>query len=537
MTAFTVTATQTGAGADIGMVLSVRVLTGAAATQNGASASVSGSSLSPPSLAITPHASGSLVFGAQILYPGNTTYTPLSSTTYYINSSDASEGFGTYVSSSATTASTPVTLGGSAPTGGTAGGFAQAEVLASGTLAVDASSPADVAWASVGALTTAAFTPPAGSLLVAMTACNGGGGVETMSITDTSGLGLTWTALSQANTSGEGYAGVWVAVVPGGAVATTHKSLAFSTGRTSWNLGAPVQNPQPGPVFVQKNPAIQAKLPSQGQQLQRPGLINASLIPTFPVTHVGDSSVVSGAGSASQSVTYSSTSGNTLVAYLSGYMSGNNPISVTSVTDNTGTNVWTVIPGIGSYDGSTFFATSAIAFCVNAAPVTSVTVNWSTTPTTNGWIQVSEFHGIPATATLDASSNTITPGSYSSFANPTAATTSTADLVLGVCSSGAGFSTVKPGSLVMSGLAAWNIATTYGSRSFTFSGGSTPVYSAITAGIKIPVPAAAPYFATGRTMWSAGAPVQNPPAGGTGRPRLEPGGALIRAERPHAPGE
>ena len=28
---------------------------------------------------------------------------------------------------------------------------------------------------------------------------------------------------------------------------------------------------------------------------------------------------------------------------------------------------------------------------------------------------------------------------------------------------------------------------------------------------------------------------RGPPAGGTGRPRLEPGCALVRAERPHAP--
>jgi hypothetical protein len=65
------------------------------------------------------------------------------------------------------------------------------------------------------------FTPPGGSLIVALICCNGGTGTETMAVTDTGG-GYTWSALIQQNTAGGNYAGVWIAPVPagGGAAAT-----------------------------------------------------------------------------------------------------------------------------------------------------------------------------------------------------------------------------------------------------------------------------------------------------------------------------
>ena len=111
------------------------------------------------------------------------------------------------------------------------------------------------------------------------------------------------------------------------------------------------------------------------------------------VTHVGDSTYITGT-TAALTNSYSSTTGNTLVAYIDGYVTGNTPISVSSVTD-TADNTWTVINGASSYNGS-YYACCAVAFCVDAAAVTSVTANFSTAPTDIGYLQVSEFSGVAA---------------------------------------------------------------------------------------------------------------------------------------------
>ena len=57
------------------------------------------------------------------------------------------------------------------------------------------------------------FTPPAGSLLVAMVASNGGTGVTTMTLSDTSGLGIIWAPAVENNPANSGYCGVWTARV------------------------------------------------------------------------------------------------------------------------------------------------------------------------------------------------------------------------------------------------------------------------------------------------------------------------------------
>jgi hypothetical protein len=93
--------------------------------------------------------------------------------------------------------------------------MAAAEILASGTIAEDASAPAVVSSNTLTALTTASFTPPDGSLIVVLIGSDGdGSGTTTMAVTDTGGL--TWTPLAQANASNQEYAGVWVAQVPSG---------------------------------------------------------------------------------------------------------------------------------------------------------------------------------------------------------------------------------------------------------------------------------------------------------------------------------
>jgi hypothetical protein len=190
MSSFTVTATTSGVGR---MALAVTVLTGAAETQPGSTGADGAASLS-----ITPAASGSIVYGAAMDVAGNWPATPVGSATFIANSVDSTREFALLRSADVTVADTPVTLGMDIG-GSTVPAIALCEILASGTLAEDASSPAPVP-GNVNndsffgtSRSTAAFDPPPGSLLVVMAASSGGaGGDSTITITDTSGLGLTW---------------------------------------------------------------------------------------------------------------------------------------------------------------------------------------------------------------------------------------------------------------------------------------------------------------------------------------------------------
>lgn len=206
---FTVTATQ-GGSVDIGMTLVVKVVTGQAASPIGASATLTSAT---PSNSITPAGTGSWVYGANLGLLG--TYTPNGSTTYQQDSHGAGLELVSLRSTGVTSAGTPVTLGGTATASSIS--IALLEILAGSGLAEDASSPAPVGFTSATTLASAAFTPPAGSLLVASIETNGGGAVTTMAVTDTSGLGLTWTERVKANGAGNGYAGVWTALVPSAA--------------------------------------------------------------------------------------------------------------------------------------------------------------------------------------------------------------------------------------------------------------------------------------------------------------------------------
>ena len=74
----------------------------------------------------------------------------------------------------------------------------------------DQSSPAPVTTTSAKSVTTAHFTPPMGSLLVAMAATAGTN--VGLNITDDNGM-LTWVQIAEWASGTSGYAGVWAAVV------------------------------------------------------------------------------------------------------------------------------------------------------------------------------------------------------------------------------------------------------------------------------------------------------------------------------------
>jgi len=207
----TVTATQVNHPAN-GMALRVMVLTNCAATQNGAVKTADAAQR----VTITTTVTGSQVYGAAVASPHSASaYTaePLSTAIDNINDATNNEQYLTFKSTSATGTPGPTLHGFDSAQ---SGGCCALEVLPNGTITEDASAPplADNAGVfSVTTVTTASFTPPAGSLLVALVSSDGGSGITTMSVTDTGG-GLSWSEPVKANVSSSDYAGVWIAQVP-----------------------------------------------------------------------------------------------------------------------------------------------------------------------------------------------------------------------------------------------------------------------------------------------------------------------------------
>ena len=214
----TVTATQGGSTA-LGTAMAVYVLTGQNASPIGITASATNTT---PSLATgTGVTTGSWVYGANLGLAG--TYTVNGATTYKDNRTIGATGL-EYISMRSTAT---MTGGVSATIGGTAGvnsiSIVLLEILKGAGLAEDASSPGGFGSSGLSVSTTS-FTPPAGSLLVAMVKTNGNV-VVTVAMSDTLG-GLTWTQQVKQNTSGNGYAGIWTAKVP--ALTTAGLLLAAS---------------------------------------------------------------------------------------------------------------------------------------------------------------------------------------------------------------------------------------------------------------------------------------------------------------------
>ena len=202
---FTVTAAQGGTTANK-MAVVVKVVTGAALSQPGATFAAAALSDS-----VTPQASGSQIYGALTGTGAGASPTAEPACSPFLQSVAGTNRYAQFHLAATTTEGMPVLVGSSA---GIAVAIAGAEILAAGTLAEDPSAPANSGVVTGTSVTTAAFTPPEGALLVVMVSSLAGSGVQTMSLSDTSGLGLTWTELAKFNASTAGYNGVWAAQVP-----------------------------------------------------------------------------------------------------------------------------------------------------------------------------------------------------------------------------------------------------------------------------------------------------------------------------------
>ena len=216
-----VTATQTGSGIHNGMVLTVKVVTGADVTQVGPGSysymfmpgtTGSGSAYTPAEVTITPAGTGSWVYGAANRTDTATAWTADGQSTFSQNVADSANSatYGTFRSTGTTTTGTPITTGATNGDGTSGGGVAVLEVLAAGTLAEDASSPAPVSATSATSVSTARFTPPMGALLVAQVATAGTN--VSIAITDDNGdlawvEQVRWGGFSAPVNSGPNYGG------------------------------------------------------------------------------------------------------------------------------------------------------------------------------------------------------------------------------------------------------------------------------------------------------------------------------------------
>ena len=237
---FTVTATASGTGSTNGATMQVLVLTNAVEAGGGSGVFSNQGTAATVDASVTPAASSSLVvFGLQA-YP--TTPAVATNNAYYPGGVYDDTGDGSfYVAghySGTVTAGTPVTVGSS--TSGQYSSVAAYEIKGvSGAPVLDGSTPAWVTAQSSQAATSAAFTPPAGAVLAAVVIMDGDdSGSIAVAMSDTSGLGLTWTQRAIATTGTAGsQAVVYTATVPSG------NHLSGGPSMASAQLSGTVNNP------------------------------------------------------------------------------------------------------------------------------------------------------------------------------------------------------------------------------------------------------------------------------------------------------
>jgi hypothetical protein len=281
--AITVTAAQGGSTGN-GILLRVKVLTGQAASPIGANASKANTAAAALDTSITTTVTGSYVYGAvESAVAGS--LTAAAGTTLFDNVNDPTNGeqYGTCRTTSTTGTPGATTVG---ATTSAIGDVALLEILAGTGLTEDASSPAPASTTATTTITSASFTPPAGSLLVAMVASDGGTGTVTVTVSDSSSL--TWTQRANAAGTHTGYAGVWTAPVPPPIIATAAAAGAGSVTAANfgpWTAAASGAGAVTGTTVVGVIPAAPAILPGGSPA----GVIPASVtsVPILPGSSPG----------------------------------------------------------------------------------------------------------------------------------------------------------------------------------------------------------------------------------------------------------
>ncbi len=210
------------------------------------------------------------------------------------------------------------------------------------------------------------------------------------------------------------------------------------------------------------------------------------------LAHVQDAAFAWNSAPGTLSITTSA--GSLLVAAIEGFIYSNTPFGLTSVTDSAG-NTWTYSildssqspPAGGSYSASGgYYGLSAIAWCLNAQAVTSVTV----TAGSNVQFSVSEFSGVPAGATVDAAAaSSVLAAGVTSYSAPAISPTGSADVLVAVANSSVHWTGVSsPWTFYGAdnvGMA-WLITSAAGTYQPTWSGASQDATSSAVLAIGVP---------------------------------------------------
>ena len=235
----TVTASGSGTSLGNGVFLQVLVLDNAALAGTPATAVINSGNNSAYSASITTTQAGSLVVGLYNDWNSNTdTLAPVTGCTAIAATPDNTLGteYGAFRTTSATGTPGATTVGYANP--GTNDGYAGCaiEVLSSGgTVSLDGSAPAAVVTSSALTVTTASFTPPTGTILVALVSLANNDGTNNNSgfaatVSDT-GLGLTWTpakvSFNGSITGSTAYVGIFTAAYSGAATAAVQSPVAL----------------------------------------------------------------------------------------------------------------------------------------------------------------------------------------------------------------------------------------------------------------------------------------------------------------------
>jgi hypothetical protein len=299
--AMTVTATMSGTPANEHIYLWIRVLTNATETGGASVASLNAAGGASVTASLTPNFSGSLPCFALTADNWGGAYTAATSNTIDSGTNDPDDwgaGFGRYTGT--VTSGTPLTFGASGVGGGCDySTWACYEIPASGgTVTIDGSSPvvAAATGAGVKTVTSASFTPPAGSVVVAMV-CGGGTGTSgtfTIAVTDTGG-GLTWTKRAGNTTAADQNTAVFTATVTGGGGGGAAPVMARQPGSRQFRrrhhraqMFVPAQAPQPSGVATLQGAGSLSIAATQaaGATLGGAGSVVASVAPPC-ITGIG----------------------------------------------------------------------------------------------------------------------------------------------------------------------------------------------------------------------------------------------------------
>jgi len=226
VTTFTVTATDTAATLATFAALKVFVVTSVSAAGGNSAGFAGGWGVTND--VITPAQAGSLLlFGLAQTAGTWSAYTTDANNTLVDNAQYAATGYGYADGYYSGPGGSGLTVGASGPAVWTASGVYEL-VPHNGAPAIDGSTPAVAVTDATTAPVTASFTPPSGSVLCAVLMANSTG-TPVIAMSDTSGLGLTWTQQLQFSASYEGTVTIMTATMPGGGTAIALASAGTGT--------------------------------------------------------------------------------------------------------------------------------------------------------------------------------------------------------------------------------------------------------------------------------------------------------------------